>query len=617
MKKAVGYCRYSSSNQREESIEAQIRAIEQYCKTKGIELIRFYKDEAISGTSIKDRESFLEMISDSKTGEFELVIVHKYDRFARNRYDHAIFERKLNGNNVLLISVLEELNDSPESIILKSVLTGMNEYYSLNLSREVKKGKKENALKGVHNGGLPPLGYNLDENKKYIVNQEEAKIVRLIFSLAYQGLTYADIANTLNEQGYKNKSGSNFKKTSIIGDQVEKNPEYLSILDKKAIKNEKIDDDVQKEQVSVMNKLLNDALRAKGYAGPDIKMVLTDVTDPNGPFYTDTLTNVVVFDRKQLANLDRDKILNILGHEFGHYSKEDNKTGNQTIANYSGDKLEDRTKAMVSKEATKDTLASIRNNPNVITGEEGKKLAESIPMDRREYKGYGFSVGLSFSTPYGGGGGALMKGISVDDETGETYIVTVVNGSIDWSPEFSFEIGSKMSFFPNVNQPEDFEGTSLGLSISFLSVFSGEISVDLDSFKIDEASVGISKSFKEVDKAIEEAIAISPSIAKKLKPLDALKKKYNIKRDIGVSLGFGHVSDKIKVKTKDSEKLYILIKEEKILKAHLENANLTKPQKEKLKREIDLNLALQKELVKKIANIKKVKIPKVDGDIYD
>jgi len=134
-----------------------------------------------------------------------------------------------------------------------------------------------------------------------------------------------------------------------------------------------------------MNKLLNDALRAKGYAGPDIKMVLTDVTDPNEPFYTDTLTNVVVFDRKQLANLDRDKILNILGHEFGHYSKEDNKTGNQTIANYTGDKLEDRTKGMVAKEATEDTLAAIRNNKNVITGEEGKKLADSIPMERRKY----------------------------------------------------------------------------------------------------------------------------------------------------------------------------------------------------------------------------------------
>ena len=89
--------------------------------------------------------------------------------------------------------------------------------------------------------------------------------------------------------------------------------------------------------------------------------------------------------RKELAKSNRDQILNTLGHEFGYYSKEDNKTGNQTIANYSGEKLEDRTKAMVSKEATEDTLASIRNNPNVITGEKGKKLADSIPMDRREY----------------------------------------------------------------------------------------------------------------------------------------------------------------------------------------------------------------------------------------
>jgi len=134
---------------------------------------------------------------------------------------------------------------------------------------------------------------------------------------------------------------------------------------------------------------VNDALRAKGYAGPDIKMVLTDVTDPNGPYYTDTLTNTVVFDRKELAKANRDQILNALGHEFGHYSKEDNKTGNQTIANYTGDKLEDRTKAIGAKEATEDTLASIRNNPNVITGEEGKKLAESIPMDRREYVKWG------------------------------------------------------------------------------------------------------------------------------------------------------------------------------------------------------------------------------------
>ncbi len=216
-----------------------------------------------------------------------------------------------------------------------------------------------------------------------------------------------------------------------IGDQVEKNPEYLSILDKKAIKNEKIDDDVQKEQVSVMNKLLNDTLRAKGYAGADIKMVLTDVKDPNGPFYTDTLTNVVVFDRKQLANLDRDKILNILGHEFGHYSKEDNKTGTQTIANYSGDKLEDRTKAMVAKEATEETLASIRNNPNVITGDEGKKLAESIPMERREYyKALMFNISAT----------KLIVGAGI--EAGVIYNKDPITGK----EEFGYVLGGKGLF---------------------------------------------------------------------------------------------------------------------------------------------------------------------------
>ncbi len=251
------------------------------------------------------------------------------------------------------------------------------------------------------------LGFNTDINKAQEKTKDEEKHLDAELhtdllgkdkqeELKKAGGIISDLTTAL---GNKSKTEGDFleryKQLSMmraIGDQVAKNPEYLSILDKKAIKNGKIDDDVQEDQVSVMNKLLNDALRAKGYAGPDIKMVLTDVTDPNGPYYTDTLTNVVVFDRKMLANSNRDEILNALGHEFGHYSKEDNKTGTQTIANYSGEKLEDRTKGMVSKEATEDTLAAIRNNKNVITGitgEEGKQLADSIPMERREYVKWG------------------------------------------------------------------------------------------------------------------------------------------------------------------------------------------------------------------------------------
>ena len=215
------------------------------------------------------------------------------------------------------------------------------------------------------------------------------------------------ISDLTTALGNKSKTEGDFleryKQLSMmraIGDQVAKNPEYLSILEKEAIKNGKIDDKTQVDQVSVMNKLLNDALRAKGYKGPDIKMVLTDVNDPNGPYYTDTLTNTVVFDRKMLASANRDQILNALGHEFGHYSKEDDKDKSQDIANHTGKLLEDRTRGMVGKEATEDTLAAIRNNKNVITGEEGKKLAESIPMERREYKIYQMSRPLDYSEAY-------------------------------------------------------------------------------------------------------------------------------------------------------------------------------------------------------------------------
>ena len=365
-----------------------------------------------------------------------------------------------------------------------------------------------------------------------------------------------------------------------------------------------------------MNKLLNDALRAKGYAGPDIKMVLTDVEDPNGPYYTDTLTNVVVFDRKKLANSNRDEILNALGHEFGHYSKEDNKTGSQTIANYSGDKLEARTKGMVSKEATEDTLASIRNNPNVITGEEGKKLAESIPMERREYKGYGISVGFSFTTPKGGAGGSLMHGISVDENSGDVYFSQVVESGARWSPDFSFEIGTTVSVYPNVNQPEDFEGTSLGASVQ-VGPLAGEVSWDLPSFKIDSVSLGILKSSKMIKEAAEKAILQTPSIAVKIKPLEILKKIFNVDLNIGASVGKSYLVSKTKISTKDSELLYRLVKEEKSLENHLKNSTLTKEQRKKLEEEIAKNQDLQIELAKKIKKSKDLKIPEIDSDAWD
>ena len=212
--RAVAYARYSSDNQREESIDAQVRAIKEFCKKERIDLIKIYKDEAKTATT-DDREDFLNMISDSSYKNFDAVIVHKLDRFARNRYDSALYKKKLKENGVKVVSVLEHLDDSPESVILESVLEGMAEYYSKNLSREVMKGMKETALQCKHTGGTPPLGYDVKADKTYAINQEESEAVKKIFDLYLSGYGYGSIADELNENGYKTKRNKPFAKNSI------------------------------------------------------------------------------------------------------------------------------------------------------------------------------------------------------------------------------------------------------------------------------------------------------------------------------------------------------------------------------------------------------------------
>lgn len=224
MKNVVGYARYSSGNQRQESIDAQVRAIKNYCAENDYILIKIYADEAVSATT-DQREEFLQMIADSKNGQFQYCIVHKLDRFARNRYDSAFYKHKLEQNGVKLLSVLEQFDDTPESVVLESVLEGMAEYYSKNLSREVKKGLNENALAGKHNGGVPPLGFDVTPSQGYKINAVEAKAVELIFSLYADGYGYNLICDELNQQGFRTKRGQPFGKNSIA--EILRNEKYI------------------------------------------------------------------------------------------------------------------------------------------------------------------------------------------------------------------------------------------------------------------------------------------------------------------------------------------------------------------------------------------------------
>ena len=158
--KAVIYARFSSDRQREESIEGQIRECTEYAQRQGITIINTYIDRAKSASKDTDkRENFLRMIRDSGKHLFDVVLVWKLDRFARSRYDSAHFKNILKKNGVKVVSATENITDGPEGIILESMLEGMAEYYSAELSEKIHRGQKENALKGKNNGGTVPLGY--------------------------------------------------------------------------------------------------------------------------------------------------------------------------------------------------------------------------------------------------------------------------------------------------------------------------------------------------------------------------------------------------------------------------------------------------------------------------
>lgn len=212
--KAFAYCRFSSENQDLASIDAQIRAIKEYCEKSNITLIKVYIDEAKSATS-DNRPQFLQMFQDIHSISTDAVIVHKLDRFARNRYDSAVYRKKLKDKGIKLISVIENFDESPESQLLTSMIEGFAEYFSANLAREVMKGLKENALKAKHTGGMPPLGYDVDADKTYILNTNEAAAISLIFNLFIDGYGYNHIIKELNSRGHLTKNKKQFGKNSI------------------------------------------------------------------------------------------------------------------------------------------------------------------------------------------------------------------------------------------------------------------------------------------------------------------------------------------------------------------------------------------------------------------
>lgn len=214
MTKAVIYARYSSHNQREESIEGQLRECNSFASHNDMEIVAEYIDRAISGRT-DDRPEFQRMIRDSDRKNFDAVIVYAIDRFARNRYDSATYKMKLKKNGVKVYYAKQSIPDSPEGIILESVMEGYAEYYSENLAMHIKRGQRENALQCKVVNGRPPLGYKTDADKRYEIDPKGAQIVREIFEMYASGSTVKQIIDYCNSHGYKTSYGHKFNKNSL------------------------------------------------------------------------------------------------------------------------------------------------------------------------------------------------------------------------------------------------------------------------------------------------------------------------------------------------------------------------------------------------------------------
>ena len=211
---AVIYARYSSDNQREESIEGQIRECTAYAEKNGFTVVKHYIDRAISAKT-DNRPQFQQMIKDSERGIFDVIIVWKLDRFARNRYDSARYKTQLKRNGVKLVSATEVISAGPEGIILESVLEGYAEYYSADLSEKVVRGMTENALKGIYNGGTIPFGYMIDETRHYQPDPLLAPYVEQTFQKYADGATMTDLRDWLKAHNIKNSMGGEMSYNTI------------------------------------------------------------------------------------------------------------------------------------------------------------------------------------------------------------------------------------------------------------------------------------------------------------------------------------------------------------------------------------------------------------------
>ncbi|OYO90813.1 recombinase family protein, partial [Lachnotalea glycerini] len=310
------YIRVSTDKQEELSPDAQRRLLLDYAKKNSIIIPaeHIYIENGISGRKADKRPQFQKMISIAKSKEhpFDIILVWKYSRFARNQEESIVYKSLLKKNNIDVISISEPLIDGPFGSLIERIIEWMDEYYSIRLSGEVMRGMTEKALRGGYQA-IAPLGYDTIKGDIPVVNKEQAKIIQYIFEqYVNYGLDKTTIARNLNEQGYKTLRGNNFEKRTI--DYILENPFYIgkirwnkSVHGSRSLKDE------------------NDIITAEGQHEPIIRIeTFNKAVERSKAEYAPKLRKGIGYSKHWLCGLIK---CNICGSNLVYYKDSRNKSG--------------------------------------------------------------------------------------------------------------------------------------------------------------------------------------------------------------------------------------------------------------------------------------------------
>lgn len=221
MKQAVGYLRVSTSNQVGEDkfgLADQKQSIEAYADANGFEIIDWRSDEGISGASL-DRPALQQLLTDSSSKTFSVVLVAKIDRLARDLMAQLWIEKELLKHEVELVSVAEPFRgQDPANVLFRQIIGAFAQFEKARITERLSGGRKQKAKTGGYAGGNTPLGYQASRGDKAIsINEDKAEVVKRAFEIKQNNPTWSldKIANQLNLEGHSTKQNKPFHRMQV------------------------------------------------------------------------------------------------------------------------------------------------------------------------------------------------------------------------------------------------------------------------------------------------------------------------------------------------------------------------------------------------------------------